>query len=239
MKGNTNSATGRVTDSLTVSADNPDGWLYLQDTNHRAHAYDDGNGKRIQVWTINPTGDVYAMFEIKANNDGTVETFLQKRKASDATYLGGGRLQLDNNTMYRASISDGQHLDTAWVQKNLTCTQRENRDSSTFTAHTNGVTLNRAGLYIISTGLAFRGGSAGVEMILGLRHIRGSNTLTSQNIRCNNDDYDSGCSQTMFIYAEANDRIVVTLNGTSTSIVTQFAPDESYLNVIYLGGGRI
>jgi len=143
------------------------------------------------------------------------------------------------NALYRAYMSDGQHLDTAWTQKYLTCTQRDNMDSSTFTAHTNGVTLKRSGLYIVSAGLGFRGGSAGAEMLLGLRHNRGSSTITAQNVRCNNDDYDAGCYESMFVYAEANDWIGVMLNGTSTSIVTQFSPDESYLNVIYLGGGRI
>ena len=137
--------------------------------------------------------------------------------------------------LYRASINEGQTLSSEWNAKVLTTTLIDNGDPTLFTYNTNGVQVNRDGVYLITAGLGFRGGADGREMLLMVRHLRGSTTISTRNSRGLAVLYDAGVSLSTMFNAKSGDIFRVELNGTNTVVQTMFAPDESHIEVTYLG----
>lgn len=143
----------------------------------------------------------------------------------------------DPSVLYRATIDDNQALYSVWGERMLTCTPRGTYDDSYFEPFVNGVQVLRTGLYVISLGIGFRGGDGSAQQMIGMiRHNRDGTTLNVQNFRTYCMQYDSDGNSTMLVYAEAGDDFIPSINGTTTNVYTYFQTDESYFNVIYVGG---
>ena len=121
----------------------------------------------------------------------------------------------------------------------MNVTTVSNEDSDIFTPAQSGVTVKRKGKYLITAGLSWRGGDANPNcMILCLIQRRNNATFKQHNVRCLiYNVYDMGVAMSMIVDANANDMLVIGMNGTSNTVMTYFTNDESYMEVTYLGGG--
>lgn len=68
------------------------GQLYLASSDYIIKPVSDGNGTRIQLQCFNTNSPNYGILELKSDNNGDVVLFMQKRRRSDDTYLGGSTI---------------------------------------------------------------------------------------------------------------------------------------------------
>ena len=141
--------------------------------------------------------------------------------------------------IYRCSVNNEQKISSAWTQRWVDVTTVSNEDSNIFTPAQSGVTVKRKGKYLITAGMTWRGGTADPNcMIMCLIQRRNNATFKQHNVRCLiYNMYDMGVAMSMIVDANANDMLVIGMNGTSNTLMTYFTNDESYMEVTYLGGG--
>ena len=68
------------------------GQLYLSSDDYIIKPVSDSNGTRIQLQCFNDNSPNYGILELKADNNGDVVLFMQKRRRSDDTYLDGSTI---------------------------------------------------------------------------------------------------------------------------------------------------